>query len=185
MPGDEDNFLIRADKNPNTRGAELIGPDGDAGGILAAARAGRLRHLWVFGHDLFDTAWPAPEVEEAVAALQTLVFTGTNENQTSRRAHLVLPAAAWVERDGTFTNFEGRVQRFRAAVDPVGEARPEWQMCAELLTALGEEPGAARAQHWFLQLAAAVTPYRALRYETLGDGGAMIESADTPGVSPA
>ena len=130
VPGDEDDFLIRADKNPNTRGAELIGPDGDAGGILAAARAGRLRHLWVFGHDLFDTAWPAPEVEEAVAALQTLVFTGTNENQTSRRAHLVLPAAAWVERDGTFTNFEGRVQRFRAAVDPVGEARPEWQMCA-------------------------------------------------------
>ena len=54
-----------------------------------------------------------------------------------------------------------------------------------LLTALGEEPGAARAQHWFLQLAAAVTPYRGLRYETLGDGGAMIESADTPGVSPA
>jgi NADH-quinone oxidoreductase subunit G len=180
LPGDQDDFLIRADKNPNTRGAELIGLDGDTAGLLAAARTGRLRHLWVFGHDLFETAWPVSEVEEAVASLETLVFTGPTGNWTSARAHLVLPAAAWVERDGTFTNFEGRVQRFRAAVDPLGEARPEWQIIGELLAALGEEPGATRAQHWFRLLAAAVAPFRGLGYEALGDGGAMVAPADAP-----
>jgi NADH-quinone oxidoreductase subunit G len=178
VPGDQDDFLIRADKNPNTRGAELIGLDGDAVGILAAARAGRLRHLWVFGHDLFESAWPPAEVEAALGGLETLIFTGPSANGTSARAHLVLPAAAWVERDGTFTNFEGRVQRFWTAVDPLGEARPEWQIAGELLAALGEATGATRARDWFGQLAAAVAPFRALSYETLGAVGAMVEAAD-------
>jgi NADH-quinone oxidoreductase subunit G len=179
VPGDEDDFLIRADKNPNTRGAELIGLDGDAAALLAAARGGRLKHLWVFGHDLFESAWPAAEVEGALAALETLIFTGTNANATSARAHLVLPAAAWVEREGTFTNFQGRVQRFRAALEPLGEARPEWEIAGDLLAALGEAPEAARAQHWFRQLAAAVAPFRALRYDALREGGALV------GESPA
>jgi NADH-quinone oxidoreductase subunit G len=177
IPGDEDDFLIRADKNPNTLGAALMGLDGDTAALLAGAREGRLQHLWVFGHDLFDTAWPVAEVERALAALDTLIFTGTNANRTSARAHLVLPAAAWVEREGTFTNFQGRVQRFRAALEPLGEARPEWQIAGDVLTALGEEPGATRAAHWFRQLAAAVAPFRALRYESLGAGGAMVEAS--------
>src|SRR5215510_6885757 len=58
VPGDEDDLLIRADKNPNTRGAELIGLDGDAKAIMDAARQGEVRCLWVFGHDLLDSAWP-------------------------------------------------------------------------------------------------------------------------------
>jgi formate hydrogenlyase subunit 4 len=139
--------------------------------------AGRLRHLWVFDTTLFETGWPVPEVEEAVAALETLVFTGPTENWTSARAHLVLPAAAWVERDGTFTNFEGRVQRFRAAVDPRGEARPEWQIIGDLLAALGEDPGATR-QQWFRQRGAAA-PFRGLGYEYRrgGDGRPARRSA--------
>jgi predicted molibdopterin-dependent oxidoreductase YjgC len=119
-----------------------------------------------------------------VGALETLVYTGPSENATSARAHLVLPAAAWVERDGTFTNFQGRVQRFRAAVGPLGEARPAWQILADLLSALGEEPGAARTQQWFRQMAASVAPYRALSWEGLGDGGAMVEPPGDPEGKP-
>jgi NADH-quinone oxidoreductase subunit G len=185
VPGHRDDLLIRADKNPNTRGAELIGLDGDTAAILAAARAKRLRHLWVFGHDLFESAWPVAEVEQALGAVETLIFTGTNAHGTSARAHLSLPAAAWVERDGTFTNFEGRVQRFRAAVDPLGDALPEWQIIGSLLATLGEEPGASRAQHWFRQLSAGVGPFRALRYETLGGGGQVVDPSSTPMARPA
>jgi NADH-quinone oxidoreductase subunit G len=174
-PGDQDDFLIRADKNPNTRGAELIGLDGDPAAVLAAAREGRLKHLWVFDHDLLESGWAAGDVEAALARLETLVFIGSNANRTSARAHLVLPSAAWVERDGTFTNFEGRVQRFRAALDPLGEARAEWQIVGEVLRLLGEDPAASRAQHWFRQLAAGVAPFRTLSYESLGDRGAMVE----------
>jgi NADH-quinone oxidoreductase subunit G len=175
-PGDEDDLLIRADKNPNTRGAELIGLDGDVAAILAAARAGQVRTLWVFDHDLLACGWPEAEVAPALAAVETLVFTGTNANRTSARAHLVLPAAAWVERDGTFTNFQGRVQRFRPAVDPLGEARPAWRIIGDALAALGAPVEATRAEHWFRALAAAVPAFAGLTYQALGDTGRLVRA---------
>ena len=61
-----------------------------------------------------------------------LVFQGSNANATSDRAHLVLPAAAWVEREGTWTNTASRVQRFWRAVPPLGEARADWEILPEV-----------------------------------------------------
>jgi NADH-quinone oxidoreductase subunit G len=180
VAGDQDDLLIRADKNPNTRGAELIGLDGDVAGVLAAARAGRLRALWVFGHDLFQSAWPEGEVAGALGAVQTLVWTGTNVNRTSTRAHWVLPSAAWVEREGTFTNFEGRVQRFRQALDPLAEARPEWDILGQVLNALGAPVTATRAEHWFRDLAASVPAFSGMSYRSLGDAGEVVRAPASP-----
>jgi NADH-quinone oxidoreductase subunit G len=179
VPGYEDDLLIRADKNPNTRGAELIGLDGDVAAILAATRARRVRCLVVFDHDLFDGAWPQAEVRGALEAAEALIFVGTNANATSALAHVVLPAAAWVERDGTFTNFEGRVQRFRPALPPLGDARPVWDIVAEVLAALGAPVAATRAEHWFRALTSAVPAFAGLTYQTIGDSGAMIKEAVT------
>jgi len=173
-PGSEDDFLIRADKHPNTRGAELCGLDGDARAILAAARAGRLRCLWIFHHDLFASAWPAAEVSGALEGAETVIFQGTNANATSAVAHSRLPAAAWVEREGTFTNFEGRVQRFRTAVEPLGEALPDWEILGRVLRGLGENPAATRAEHWFRALAGSVPAFAEMTYQTIGDSGQMI-----------
>jgi NADH-quinone oxidoreductase subunit G len=181
VPGHDDDFLLRGDRNPNTRGAELIGLGGDAAGILAAARAGRLRCVWVFHHDLLAGGWPADEVAEALSRVETVIFTGTNANATSEQAHWVLPAAAWVERDGTFTNFEGRVQRFRTAVEPPGAALPEWEILGRILGALGAPPPGTRAEHWFRELAGAVGAYAAMTYRSLGDGGRMIAGATSAG----
>jgi predicted molibdopterin-dependent oxidoreductase YjgC len=158
----------------------LIGLDGDVAGVLAAARAGRLRALWVFGHDLFQSAWPEAEVAGALAAVQTLVWTGTNVNRTSTRAHWVLPSAAWVEREGTFTNFEGRVQRFRQALDPLAEARPEWDILGQVLNALGAPVTATRAEHWFRDLAASVPAFSGMSYRSLGDVGQPVRAPASP-----
>jgi len=181
VPGHDDDFLLRGDRNPNTRGAELIGLGGDAAGILAAARAGRLRCVWVFHHDLLAGGWSAAEVAEALGRVETVIFTGTNANATSDRAHWVLPAAAWVEREGTFTNFEGRVQRFRTAVEPPGAALPEWEMLGRILGALGAPPPGTRAEHWFRELAGAVGAYAGMTYRSIGDGGHMIAGATSGG----
>jgi predicted molibdopterin-dependent oxidoreductase YjgC len=174
VPGDEDRLLIRADKHPNSRGAELLGMSGDVAAMLSGARAGRLRCLWIFGHDLFASAWPESEVRAALAAVPTLIWSGTNTNATSALAHWVLPAAAWVERDGTFTNFQGRVQRFRAAVPPLGEARPDWEIIGRVLQALGEPVGQQRAEHWFRTLSEAVPSFTGLTYQGLGDVGQVV-----------
>ncbi|MBI4638851.1 MAG: (2Fe-2S)-binding protein [Candidatus Rokubacteria bacterium] len=178
-PRDEDDFLIRADKNPNTRGAELIGLDGDAAAILAGARAGRLRCLWVFHHDLLASAWPDAETLAALGAVETLIFSGTNANRTSALAHWVLPSAAWVERDGTFTNFQGRVQRFRAAMEPLGQALPDWEALGRVLGVLGDVPLPPRAERWFRALAEAVPAFAGMRYQTIADAGQTIAPGDS------
>jgi NADH-quinone oxidoreductase subunit G len=180
-PADGDDFLLRADRNPNRHGAELIGLGGDTAAILAAARGGRLRCLWIFHHDLLAAGWPASEAAEALDRVETVIVTATNANATSDRAHWVLPAAAWVEREGTFTNFEGRVQRFRTAVEPLGVALPEWDILGRVLGALGEAPAATRAEHWFRDLAASVPAFAPLTYQSIGDAGQLVAGATSSG----
>jgi NADH-quinone oxidoreductase subunit G len=180
-PAEGDDFLLRADRTPNRRGAELLGLGGDATAVLAAARAGRLSCLWVFHHDLLAAGWPASDVAEALERVETVIFTGTSANATSDRAHWVLPAAAWVEREGTFTNFEGRVQRFRTAVEPRAQALPEWEILGRVLATLGGTPAGARAEHWFRDLAATVPAFAGLTYQALGDAGRPIAGATSSG----
>lgn len=177
--GDEDAFLIKADKAPNSRGAELVGlgprPGGLAGrGMLQAARERRLRCLWVFHHDLLTSGWPEGEVREALAALECVIYQGSNRNGTSAAADLTLPSAAWVEREGTFTNFEGRVQRFWKAVDPLGAAMADWEILARLGAALGLGPGPAQAEEGFTALGAAVPAFAGLSYRELGAAGRPV-----------
>jgi predicted molibdopterin-dependent oxidoreductase YjgC len=173
-PGDEDKLLIRSDKNPNRLGAELIGLGGDADALLADARAGRLRCLWVFHHDLLESAWPAAETRAGLQRLDTLIWSGTNAGGTTDLAHLVLPSAAWVEREGTFTNFEGRVQRFRTAVEPFGQARADWDVLGQVLATVTGEGAPARAEQWFRRLAEAVPPFAGLTYRSIGDAGQRV-----------
>jgi NADH-quinone oxidoreductase subunit G len=176
-PGADDDFLLRADRHPNTRGAEAVGLEADAGSILARARAGALKVLWVIQHDLPGSAWPPAATAGALERLETLIFTGTNENGTSTLAPLVLPLAAWVERDGTFTNFLGRVQRFRAAVEPLGDALAGWDLFGRVLTLLGGAAAGGRAELWFRELAKTVPAFAGLTYQSIGDGGAMLAGA--------
>ncbi|MFQ5897642.1 MAG: molybdopterin-dependent oxidoreductase [Candidatus Methylomirabilia bacterium] len=178
-PGYEDQILIRADKNPNSKGAELIGLTPRAGGLdalgmLRAAKQKNINCLWVFHHDLTRAGWPEDEVFEGLLALDCLIFQGSNENGISPRAHLILPSATYAERGGTFTNFEGRVQRFWKAVEPLGESRPDW----EILTLIGGELGLpslpGKAEECFKALASAVPAYRELSYRELRDSGKLL-----------
>jgi len=179
--GDQDDFLIRADKAPNARGAELIGLTGggaeDGSHVLAEAEAGRLAVLWVFGHDLLAAGWPEARVRAALDRVECLVFQGPNGNATSERAHLVLPSAAYTEREGTFTNFEGRVQRFWPALEPPGEARADWEILADVARAVGHDWRPARAEQVFRELAVAVPAFAGLSYRTLRDHGALVTGA--------
>jgi len=181
-PGDQDEFLIRADKHPNTRGAELCGLAPRAGGLdgpgmLKAAAAKQLKVLWVFQHDLFQSAWPEADVRAALAGAGRVIFQGSNANATSAAAHLVLPSAAYAETDGTFTNFQGRVQRFRAAVPPLGDAIPGWDVLGRTARALGAPDPvfeAGRAERVFTALAAAVPAFGGMTYRGLGDAGQVV-----------
>jgi len=183
-PGDEDNLLIRADKNPNTRGAELagLGPGArglDTAGILRAAAEKKIKLLWILHHDLLVSGLPEGDVAAALSGAEMVVFQGPTAGKTSAAAHVVLPSAAYVERDGTFTNFQGRVQRFRTAVPPLGQALPDWEIVARLARALGAGGPigqAERAEQVFTALAGAVPAFQEITYRALGDLGLLVRA---------
>jgi predicted molibdopterin-dependent oxidoreductase YjgC len=93
----------------------------------------------------------------------------------------VLPAAAWVEREGTFTNFEGRVQRFRTATEPLGAALAEWDLLGRVLAADGGTPAGHRAELWFRELGRTVPAFAGLTYQSLGDTGQLVAGATSTG----
>jgi formate dehydrogenase major subunit len=155
------------------------GPGGlDAAGMLKAAGENRLKLLWIFHHDLGAAAWPEAQVQAALAGAEMVIFQGTNANDASARAHLVLPSASYVEREGTFTNFQGRVQRFRTAVPPLGAAWPDWMILSFVGKALGfQDPvfTAGRAEQVFNSLAATAPAFAGMTYRAIGDTGAMVK----------
>jgi predicted molibdopterin-dependent oxidoreductase YjgC len=118
------------DLPPVTRGRTI--PE-----MLAAARAGSLRALWIQGEDIAQSDPDQARVIEALAKLEFLVVQEIFPSETAELAHLVLPAAGWLEQDGTFTNAERRIQRVRAAAPPPGEARPDWEVIRDAANALG------------------------------------------------
>jgi NADH-quinone oxidoreductase subunit G len=164
-----DAVLLRADRNPNTRGALDLGL-GRSGidAIVEACRGGKIDTLVLQG----------PELLEAVPDLEVpfLVVIASHDRPALERAHAVLPAALWAECDGSFTNFQRRVQRFKAAVPVPGEARPRWEIAAELLRRLGAPLEAGTAREVFGLLARQVAGYEGLSHRDLGASGRALES---------
>ncbi|MFQ5639966.1 MAG: molybdopterin-dependent oxidoreductase, partial [bacterium] len=140
--GSEDEFLIKADKNPNTRGCQNLnlsaGKSGQmtAAKMLQAARDNKLKLLYICHHDL-EIGFPKKEIERALKNVELVIFQGSNENSTSQLAHYCLPSATFVEKDGTFTNHANRIQRIHQAVEPIGESKPDWQIFKGLAKKLG------------------------------------------------
>ena len=179
-PGTSDDFLIKADKNPNSLGAALLGLSGNGSGsvtvIIDDALAGRIKALWVFGHDLV-ALFGEEKVRQLAERLELLVFQGSNENGTSRHAHWVLPSPVYAEKEGTFVNCHGRVQRIVKAFEPLKESRPDGQILLELFNRL-EIPVTARSpQEIFAAIGQKVAAFSGLTYEKVGLQGTQLPTA--------
>ncbi|MBI2094955.1 MAG: (2Fe-2S)-binding protein [Candidatus Omnitrophica bacterium] len=177
--GDEDDFLIRKDKNPNSTGASRIlrlgKPDEDITPILEKARRGGLEGLLVFGHDLAGIAGPQT-LETVRQKVKTLVFEGPNDNPTAAVADIVLPAASYAEKEGTFTNFEGRVQRIRKAFEPVSGSLATWDWLLNLSGLLGMSLKHRGPEDIFEALAGENEFFKGLNYKKIGDQGCLLNS---------
>ena len=177
--GYEDDFLMKKDKNPNTFGAEkitgLAGSARDITPLVEKAKRGELEGLIVFGRDLAKIY--GPETLAAVRkGVKTLVFAGFNHNATSAVADIVLADAVYAEKEGTFTNFEGRVQRIRKAFEPLGDARPPVETLQELANLLDLKLCFDRSQDVFEALAKENKAFHALDYKKIGKQGALCNS---------
>lgn len=102
-----------------------------------AAIAGRLKALWIIGYDVAQTDPNLKKVHQALRNVEFLVVQDLFMSETAKLASLVLPAASFLEKDGTFTNLERRIQRIRKAVDPPDGILPEWQVVCEVSARMG------------------------------------------------
>lgn len=140
--------------------------------MLEAARRGILKGLWVQGEDIAQSDPDQTRVLEALARLDLLVVQDPFLCETARLAHLVLPSASFLEVDGTFTNAERRVQRVVPAVNPPGEARPDWEVVTGIARALGQPWGYREPSDVMLEIARiAPASFGGMSYDRLaGDG---------------
>jgi NADH-quinone oxidoreductase subunit G len=173
--GEGDRLLLNADRNPNSTGARLIGIAAEPMGsnlakIAEGIRSGRIKILIVVGEDVSRHGLGA----DLLGKLDMLIVSDILPSVTTRLAHYVLPGCAHAEKRGTFTNTKGRVQKFMKAVEPPGDARPEWEFLGELLSDLSGKAGCVSVEGLFNQMAAEVPGFNGLTWADLGDTGKTI-----------
>ncbi|UVF21741.1 molybdopterin-dependent oxidoreductase [Microvirga terrae] len=105
--------------------------------LFRAVGEGHVKALWIMGTNPADSMPDADAVQEALRACPFVVVSDVVRTDTTRHAHVVLPAAAWAEKSGTVTNSERRISRQRSFLKPPGEARPDWRIVCDVAARMG------------------------------------------------
>lgn len=105
--------------------------------ILDQAHERRIKALYMIGENPILSEANANHAEESIKHLEFFVAQDIFLTESAKMANVVLPAVTFAEKDGTFTNSERRVQRVRKAIEPVGEARPDWWIVCEIAKRMG------------------------------------------------
>ena len=140
--------------------------------IFDAAHRGDVKAVYLVGENPVLTDADSGHVEEALKHLEFLVVQDIFLTETARFADVVLPAASFAEKDGTFTNTERRVQRVRKALEPVGGSRPDWWITCEIARRLGGKGFDFESPAQVMDEIAALTPsYAGISYDRIEEAG--------------
>ena len=180
----EDGILRRTDKTGNSRGARdlhiLPGPEGlDVPGMLAAAADGRLRALFVFEEDLVRE-FPDRPVREGLGRLDLLVVSSMFGSETTALAHVVLPALGFAEKEGSFTNFQGRLQKIHRALTPHLASWGLPEALRDLARDLGRDLGEIEPERVWAAIGEAPGPYRGIAWKDIEPLGLLPEERRAP-----
>ena len=205
VEGDQDDLLIRADKTPNSKGAREVGlmpvdESSDFNAIIAGIYNGSVRALYLADDSIAED----PGIADALSRLDFLVVHASNECESTKLADVVLSSSTYAERNGTMTNFAGRVQRIRPAVataehdraldgfamsrldkfgahndrwtkGPKRDARPAWRILAGVANALGAKWKYALADDVFAEIASTIESFNGMSYMKLGHRGMALK----------
>ncbi|MFC4463568.1 formate dehydrogenase subunit alpha [Streptomyces xiangluensis] len=152
--------------------------------MFAAARAGDLRALWVIGEDVCATDPDANRVVQALDACPLVVCNELFLSETARHADVVLPVASWLEKDGTFVNFDRRFQRVRPAMPPPGETRTDFDIVRTLATTMGVDLSCETPADALAECARLAPVFAGLSHDRLDREGAVpwpCRAPDQPG----
>ncbi len=172
------------EKFENLWGAKLSDTEGlTATDMLSAAEAKKLRAMYIMAENPVMSDPDMQHTVKAFGALDFLVVQDIFMTETAELADVVLPAASFAEKQGTFTNTERRVQRVRRAVSPPGEAREDLWIITELSNRMGYEMKYPRIEAVFQEMGMAWPAMGGMTYSRLNRGGLQwpCPTQDHPG----
>ncbi len=134
--------------------------------MLSAAVDGTFRGLFIQGEDIAQSDPNTQHVTAALDNMDLVVLQDLFLNETSRYAHVFLPGTSFLEKDGTFTNAERRINRVRPVMSPV-PGKDEWQVACDLAHAMGYEMGYTDASQIMDEIAAVTPTFAGVSFEML------------------
>ena len=191
--GPADDILIRADKNPNTRGArEIAGAIKNSvkplSEILDGVMNGKIRALYVCDPDIVARTTDPKDrkkLADALKKVKFLVVQSPIQTELTRQAHVHLASATWVEKEGSFTNGDGLVQKINRAFKVPGEILPDLEIFVRLATALGQALPFSTPAQAMAALAGEVKAFAGVKYAELPNGNSKLAGADAPPPPPS
>ncbi len=174
--GEGDKLLISADRNPNVRGALVIGliaqlPKSTLGELGAAIDAGRVKAVVSVGEDL-----AAAGLTTAQLAKVAIVYLGTHANATTAAAKVVLPTLMTFEKNGTFVNQQFRLQKFFKAVPGPTGAVEDVAVLARLVAGCGGAAVAGEINTLWTTIAAEVPALQTVTFANLPETGLLLDA---------
>ena len=142
--------------------------------MIEEAQAGKFKFLWIMGEDTLMTDPNTNHIRKGLETLDILVVQELFMSATAEMADVVLPAASYFEKDGTFTNGERRVQRVNKVIDPIGNAKSDGQMLIDMMYKMGYEQATGRiydAGKILLEIADVIPFMKGITRERLGENG--------------
>ena len=152
--------------------------------MFSAARGGVLKALWVIGEDVLATDPDSTSVRAALTACPLVICNDLFLSPTAAAADVVFPVAAWLEKDGTFVNFDRRFQRVRAAVAPPAGVRTDFAVLHAVAARMGADLGCATPAEAMAECAAVAPLFGGISHSRLDRDGPLhwpCGSADSPG----
>jgi formate dehydrogenase major subunit len=146
--------------------------------IIGSVLHGGVRGMYMMGENPFLSDPNINKVRKALAALEFLVVQDIFLTETSEFADVVLPATSYLEKDGTYTNTDRRVQLGRKTLEPPGQAREDWRIVQDIANRVGLPMDYGSPREVFDELVGLMPNYAGLSYDNLGSTGKLYPNPD-------
>ncbi len=146
--------------------------------IIGSVLKGGVRGMYMLGENPFLSDPNINKVRKALAALEFLVVQDIFLTETAEFADVILPASSYLEKDGTYTNTDRRVQLGRKVVELPGEARVDWEVVQDIANRLGLGWNYSSPRQIFDEMVSVIPSYANLSYDNLGPGGKLYPNPD-------
>jgi formate dehydrogenase major subunit len=146
--------------------------------IIGSVLKDGVRGMYMMGENPFLSDPNINKVRKALSALEFLVVQDIFLTETAEFADVILPASSYLEKDGTYTNTDRRVQLGRKVLDPPGQARVDWEVVQDIANRIGLGWSYGSAREVFDEVVSVMPSYRNLSYDNLGLSGKLYPNAD-------